>query len=198
MGTVIRIDVDKKSAGKNYSIPSDNPFIGQDGALPEIYAYGIRNPWRISVDRTTGSIWIGDVGQDLWEEINVLKRGANYGWSVREASYNFNNQAADSTQELTEAIWEYDHRIGKSITGGHVYRGTALPELEGSYLYADYVTGKIWALKYDQKKGAVISNLGIQDGGIPVLSFGQDEQGEVYYTVQSPSGRSIFKFVRDE
>ena len=198
MGSIIRIDVDKKSAGKNYSVPSDNPFVGQKGVLPEIYAYGIRNPWRISVDRPTGNIWIGDVGQDLWEEINLLKRGANYGWSVREASYNFNNRVADSSRELTEAIWEYDHRIGKSITGGHVYRGSALPELQGSYLYADYVTGKIWALQYDHKKGTVISNLGIQDGGIPVLSFGQDEQGEVYYTVQSPSGRSIFKFVRDE
>jgi glucose/arabinose dehydrogenase len=198
MGTIIRIDVDKKSAGKNYSIPRDNPFVDREGALPEIYAYGTRNPWRISVDRPTGNIWFGDVGQDLWEEINLLARGANYGWSVREASYNFGNKEIHSKQAPTEAIWEYDHRIGKSITGGHVYRGKALPELQGAYLYADYVTGKIWALKYDHEKGAVISNLGIQDGGIPVLSFGQDEQGEIYYTVQSPSGRSIFKFVRDE
>ena len=197
-GTIIRIDVDNKSQGRNYSIPSDNPFVDREGALPEIYAYGTRNPWRISVDRPTGNIWFGDVGQDLWEEINLLARGANYGWSVREASYNFGNKKINDTAAPTEAIWEYGHRVGLSITGGHVYRGTALPELKGAYLYADYVTGKIWALKYNHDKRQVISNLGIQEGGIPVLSFGQDEQGEIYYTVQSPTGRSIFKFVRDE
>lgn len=197
MGTFLRIDVDKKSAGKNYSIPRDNPFVDVDGVAPEVFAYGTRNPWRVSVDRPTGTIWFGDVGQDLWEEVNLVQRGANYGWSVREGSYAFGNKNAKHPRPALDPIWEYDHQIGKSITGGHVYRGTALPELAGAYLYADYVTGRIWALKYDLKQGKVISNLAIQDGGIPVLSFGQDEQGEVYYTVQSANGRSIFKFVRE-
>ncbi len=197
MGTILRIDVDKKSTGKNYSIPKDNPFAGQEEIAPEVYAYGTRNPWRMSVDRPTGAIWFADVGQDLWEEINLVQRGANYGWSGREGNYPFGNKAASSLSPALDPVWEYDHQVGKSITGGHVYRGSALPELVGAYLYADYITGKIWALKYDLKNGKVASNLAISDGGIPVLSFGMDEQGEVYYTVQTPSGRSIFKFVRE-
>ena len=126
----------------------------------------------------------------------MLKRGANYGWSVREASYNFNNRAADSGRELTEAGWEYDHRIGKSITGGHVYRGKRLPELVGAYLYADYVTGKIWALRYDESKKKVVSNHLIPGNKLPVISFGEDEMGEVYFAIVSANGRGLFRLER--
>ena len=196
MGAILRIDVNKKSNGKNYSIPRDNPFLDVEGALPEIYAYGIRNPWRIANDSVTGNIWIADVGQDQWEEINILKKGANYGWSAREGSYGFGNAAVDPARKVTDPLWEYDHQIGKSITGGYVYRGKALPELVGCYLYADFVTGRIWALRYDEKSGKVIENIGLQDAGIPVMAFGLDEQGEVYYTVESVNGKSIFKFER--
>ena len=198
MGSMLRIDVDKKQDGKNYGIPVDNPFIQREGAQPEIFAYGFRNVWRLTMDRKTGELWAADVGQDFWEEVNIVKRGGNYGWSRREASYPFNNRTTEPADAPIAPIWEYDHQLGKSITGGFVYRGSRLPELQGMYLYADFVSGKIWALKYDEALGKVTSNMGVSSTGFPVLSFGEDEAGEVYYMLETVDGKGIYRFGRDE
>lgn len=194
MGSLLRIDVDTKQDGKNYGIPADNPFIKRQGAHPEIFAYGFRNIWRLSVDRKTGAMWAADVGQDFWEEINIVQRGGNYGWSVREASFAFGNKSLESDHPLVNPVWEYDHQIGRSITGGGVYRGSRLPELQGAYLYADFVTGRIWALKRNGAKA--IQNLSIATTGIPVMAFGEDEAGEVYYAIESVNGQGIYRFDR--
>lgn len=187
LGSILRIDVDRKDEGKNYAIPKDNPFVGDAKARGEIWAYGLRNVWRLSFDRETGALWAGDVGQDIWEEINIIRRGGNYGWNLREAKHPFGKKGVGPREDLIDPIWEYHHNVGKSITGGYVYRGKKVPELSGKYLYADYVTGLLWALDYDQQKGEVVANYKIgQDKTcpvekIPVMTFGEDEQGEVYF-----------------
>ncbi|MFT5527263.1 MAG: glucose/arabinose dehydrogenase, partial [Pirellulaceae bacterium] len=158
LGSILRIDVDKKDKDKAYGIPKDNPFVNNKDAQPEIYAYGLRNIWRMSFDRETGSLWAGDVGQDIWEEIDIIVAGGNYGWNLREGKHKFGDKGVEPRKDLIEPIWEYDHKVGKSITGGHVYRGKKLPELTGSYLYADYVSGIVWALKYDEKQKKVTAN----------------------------------------
>lgn len=196
MGSVLRIDVDRQEEGRNYAIPADNPFLGQAQVRPEVYAYGFRNVWRMTVDRETGAIWCADVGQDLWEEINILHPGGNYGWSRREGTHAFGNSDQVTPQNVVDPIWEYDHQVGKSITGGFVYRGQKLPELQGAYLYADYVSGRMWALEYDQQNQRVVRNMAIPASGVPVFSYGEDEQGEVYYMIATPSGRTIFRFAR--
>ena len=120
----------------------------------------------------------------------------NYGWSARESNYGFGNKDLHSASKRVDPIWEYDHRVGKSITGGFVYRGKRLPELEGLYLYADYIAGKIWALDYDEKTGKTKRNLRVLTGGLPVLAFGEDEAGEVYYMIETVNGKSVFRFER--
>lgn len=195
LGSILRIDVDHKDEGKNYAIPKDNPFVNRPQARGEIWAYGIRNIWRMAFDRKTGTLWAGEVGQDLWEEIDIIVKGGNYGWNLREAMHPFKN-GPGPRPDLIEPIWEYSHTIGKSITGGHVYRGKRIPELEGHYLYADYVSGKIWALKYDEKQKKVLANRPIKSPMLPVISFGEDEEGDVYFTIVSPTGKGIYRFER--
>jgi len=186
LGSVLRIDVDHKANGKNYAIPKDNPFVGRKGARGEIWAYGFRNPWRMAFDRKTGQFWLGDVGQDLWEEIDLVRKGGNYGWNEREAMHKFTPQGSEPSAEYIEPIWEYHHTVGKSITGGPVYRGKAVPQLQGAYLYGDYVSGKLWALWYDPAKGQVVANRPItppsKDSQVPVITYGEAEDGEVYFT----------------
>ncbi len=194
LGSILRIDIDRKSPGLAYAIPSDNPFVGRDGARGEIWAYGLRNVWRLSFDSKTGVLWAADVGQNLWEEINLIVKGGNYGWNLREGMHPFGAEGSGPREDLIDPIWEYDHQLGKSITGGFVYRGKKLPELVGSYVYADYVTGKIWALKYDFEKKQVVSNLAIPTDGFPIISFGEDEQGEIYFLIVSNDGRGIYRF----
>lgn len=195
LGSVLRIDVDSSSDGRNYGIPSDNPFVGSDTARPEVYAVGFRNPWRISFDSGTGRLWCGDVGQELWEEVNVIKKGSNYGWSGREGSHFFGNrEKMASGIATTDPVWEYDHSIGKSITGGRVYRSDRLPELTGKYIYADYVSGAIWALSYDESSNSATANEQVISGGIPVLAFGEDQNGEIFYTIDSARGQCIYRF----
>ena len=194
LGSILRIDVDRHDAGKHYSIPKNNPFVNVDGVRPEIYAYGMRNPWRIAFDKTTGRLWAGDVGQDLWEEVDIIEKGGNYGWSVHEGSHPFGNRPIrDDVSSPIDPVWEYDHDIGKSITGGRVYRGKRLAGLAGKYIYADYVSGAIWALTYDEQSGKVTKNEQVIAGGIPVLAFGQDASGEVYYMIDSANGESIYR-----
>ncbi|HEX3601139.1 MAG TPA: PQQ-dependent sugar dehydrogenase [Lacipirellulaceae bacterium] len=192
LGKILRIDVDHKDSGLPYAIPKDNPFADRGAdARGEIWAYGIRNVWRMAFDRATGVLWAGDVGQDTWEEIDLITRGGNYGWNVREAMHPFGPKGSAARPDLVDPIWEYNHSVGKSIIGGGVYRGKQVPALDGAYIYADYVTGQIWALSYDSDKKQVTANRTIQQKGEPILSFGSDDEGEIYFLTQS--GR-ILKF----
>jgi glucose/arabinose dehydrogenase len=194
LGAILRIDVDRRDPGKAYAVPADNPFVGRSDARPEIYAYGFRNIWQMAFDPPTGRLWVADVGQDLLEEIDIVKKGGNYGWSVREGTKDFGRQAA--TTPTIDPVWEYDHQIGKSITGGCVSRGKEIPELAGAYVYADYVSGKLWALLLDDATGAV-TNMTIPWSGLPIFGFGSDEAGEVYVNTASPTGQGVFRLVRD-
>jgi glucose/arabinose dehydrogenase len=194
LGSILRIDVDKSASGKKYAIPADNPFVSVAGAQPEIFAFGFRNPWRIAFDKATGKLWCGDVGQELWEEIDIIEKGGNHGWSSREGSKPFSNRTSHEKFPPREPIWEYDHGVGKSITGGRVYRSSRLPQLNGKYVYADYVSGGVWALGCDHSAGKATSNEEIAGGGIPVLAFGEDESGEVYYMTDNGFEKCIFKF----
>ena len=202
LGSILRIDIDHKSGGNNYSIPKDNPFVGKTvpagprGKMvpvrEEIYAYGLRNVWRMAFDHKTGTLWAGDVGQNLWEEIDIIKAGGNYGWNIREAKHWFRPDGNDADRpDLIDPILEYHHDIGKSITGGSVYRGTRVPELVGKYIYADYVSGLLWALEYDEAAGKVVANYSLTGDKLPVMSFGEDEKGDLYFT--TPFG-SLFRF----
>jgi hypothetical protein len=194
LGSILRLDVDHSEDGKPYAIPKDNPFLHDKDAQPEIYAYGLRNPWRIAFDHDTGHLWCADVGQNLWEEIDIIKRGGNYGWNRREGTHPFGSKKiADA--DVSDPIWEYDHEVGKSITGGFVYRGKSLPQLSGKYVYADYVTGKLWALKYDESKQSLISNEAIPSEKLPVITFGEDAEGELYFCIVAADGKGIFKLV---
>lgn len=187
LASILRIDVDHRDGDRPYAIPSDNPFRGAKAsngkdACEEIWAYGLRNVWRFSFDRRTDVCWAADVGQDTWEEINLIERGGNYGWNAREGRHRFGPKGSEPRDDLIEPIWEYNHALGKSITGGHVYRGERLPKLVGWYLYADYVSGQVWALKYDAETKQVVANRTIRGNEMPVTSFGEDQSGDVYFT----------------
>ncbi len=196
LGKVLRLDVDHKGENTTYAIPKDNPFVGKTDARPEIWCYGVRNPWRISFDRKTGVLWCADVGQNLWEEVDLLVRGGNYGWNRREGLHPFGPKASGPRPEFIEPIWEYHHDVGKSMTGGLVYRGTRVPELQGRFLLADYVTNKLWALEYDDKQKRVVGFRPIPDKGVPVMSFGEDEEGEAYFMSYSAKGKGIYRFAK--
>jgi glucose/arabinose dehydrogenase len=196
LGKILRLDVSRKGEGTPYAVPADNPFVGRKGARPEIWAYGLRNVWRMAFDRQTGALWAADVGQNLWEEIDLIVKGGNYGWNLREGWQPFGARGVGPREDLIEPIWQYDHVVGKSITGGHVYRGSRLPELAGSYLYGDYLSAKIWALRYDAAKKRVVANRPIPDRGVQIFSFGEDEKGEAYFLAASSTGRGIYWFVR--
>ena len=168
--------------------------MGQGDARPEVWAYGLRNIWRMAFDRKTGVLWAGDVGQNLYEEINLIVKGGNYGWKVREALHPFSAKGVGPRKDLIDPIWEYHHSLGVCIIGGHVYRGPRLPELDGAYLYADYVTGKVWALRYDETAKRVTANRPLRTPGTPILSFGEDEPGEVYFLVTTLTGKGIYHF----
>jgi glucose/arabinose dehydrogenase len=182
LGKILRIDVD---SGDPYGIPDGNPFPVGDGAsrLSEIWDWGLRNPWRFSLDRQTGDLWIGDVGQEIYEEVNAEPAGMggrNYGWRTMEGAHCYNaNLCADDG--LTLPVAEYRHSQGCSITGGYVYRGSALPQLAGQYVFTDYCTGRIWAID-----AAAALSTGTaeptQYGKVPInpTSFGEDEAGELY------------------
>lgn len=195
MASILRIDVSHKPFGRRYSIPPDNPFVNVKGIRPEIYAHGFRNPWRISFDKSSGRLWCADVGQELFEEINVVVKGGNYGWSLREGFHPFGNRPpVRGVSAPIDPIWEYDHAIGKSIVGGRVWNHERLPQLLGKYLYADYVTGAVWALTYDPSTGLATANEEIIDRGLPVVAFGEDAEGEVYFLRESANGDCIYRF----
>lgn len=177
LGKILRLDVSQPGA---YSIPADNPFVGRAG-LDEIWAYGLRNVWRFSFDRATGDLYLGDVGQNQYEEINFEPAGSaggfNYGWNAFEASRVFNRNV--SAPDAVLPIAEYDHSLGCSVTGGYVYRGATLADtLDGVYLYGDYCSGRVWAA-YRSPQGAWNSDVFLQTG-LQISSFGEDEAGELY------------------
>lgn len=185
LGTFTRIDVD---GGIPYSIPADNPYFINaanpcaqgfgGGDCPEIYAYGLRNPWRWSFDRSTGDLWAGDVGQGAWEEIDRIENGNNYGWKIREGAHCRPPTTGCSTAGLTDPITEYDRTQGQSVTGGYVYRGVAIPELQGMYVYGDFGSGRIWAIPATSQQGAVGQLL--LEAGFTISSFAEDLDGELY------------------
>ena len=178
LGCILRIDVDNKTGNLEYKIPDDNPFVGNtSGWREEIWAYGLRNPWRISFDRGTGDLWAADVGQSLWEEIDLIEKGGNYGWNIMEGAHCFQSSNCDK-DGLVMPVFEYDHGQGLSITGGYVYRGSKVPALKGLYLYGDFVTKHIWGLRYEN--GQVLENKLIAEAAVSVSAFGEDEAGEVY------------------
>ncbi len=196
LGSILRIDVDHRDGDKAYSVPKDNPFVSKAGAAPEIYAYGVRNIWRLAFDRADGTLWAADVGQDIWEEINVVTKGGNFGWNPREAMHQYGPTGSKPMPEFIEPLWEYHHDIGRSITGGYVYRGKKVPALVGKYVYADYVTGRIWAFEVDAAKKKVVSNREIMGNVSPVMSFGEDEDGELYFmTINGTRDGRISRFV---
>jgi len=195
LGSILRIDVNSKTNGLNYGIPADNPYVKVADARPEIFAHGLRNPWRIAFDSKTGRLWCGDVGQELYEEVNVITKGGNYGWSNREGFHPFGNRSeVEGVSAPIDPVWEYDHIAGKSITGGRVYNASRLPLLKGKYIYADYVSGSVWALSYDEATGKASRNEQLIEGGIPILAFGEDQNGEIYYMRDSARGEGIYRF----
>ncbi|MFN8470825.1 MAG: PQQ-dependent sugar dehydrogenase [Anaerolineae bacterium] len=180
LGKILRLDV---SHGSPYAIPADNPFKGRNGARPEIWAYGLRNPWRFSFDRATGDLYIADVGQSVWEEINFQPRsskgGVNYGWNRMEGNHCFPPESQCQATGFAAPVAEYNHDEGGcSVIGGYVYRGTAQPGLTGAYLFADYCTGKFWALSRtpDNRWQRTL----LTQATLSPSSFGQDEAGELY------------------
>lgn len=181
MGKVLRIDIDRRADGKLYSVPKDNPFVGKQGARGEIWAYGLRNPWRMSFDPKTKTLWAGDVGEGDTEEINVIARGGNYGWSLREGRRPFGRDGSPARPDLIDPVWDYPHTEGRAVTGGVVYRGKRLPGLDGAYLFADYISGNTWALWYDGEKVTRHARLvGRELHGI--TAFGYDEANEPHFT----------------
>ncbi len=180
LGAMLRIDVDSQSPDGNYGIPPDNPFAGNSaGFKEEIYAYGLRNPWRFSFDSVTGNLWVADVGQDTIEEIDIVESGGNYGWNIIEGSSCFNPPSGCSITGLKKPVWEYDHSLGASVTGGYVYRGTLVPELKGRYIYTDFVSGRIWSLEYDGVNTPV--NTQLIDSDLSIASLGVDRENELYF-----------------
>ena len=223
-GKIIRIDVNSKTPGLEYGIPKDNPLVDvskqadlkadpldQDANVTrqEIWAYGVRNPWRMSFDRETGELWVGDVGQDLWEEVDIIKKGENYGWSAREGFHALNQRGGTNHivrgSEPIDPIIEYGHNqrilsnskfpnhgIGVSITGGYVYRGKKIPALRGVYVYGDFQMGTIWGLRCENGKLTADDVLVPADGKRNIPSFAEDSSGELY--VVSFDG-TIYEFI---
>jgi glucose/arabinose dehydrogenase len=184
LGTILRLDVNE---GEPYSIPADNSY-ANSGGRPEIWASGLRNPWRFSFDRSTGDLYIGDVGQNQWEEIDYLAAGspggANFGWNYLEGTHPFGNPPPENSV-LIPPVVEYGHDLGCSVTGGVVYRGNTIPAWQGVYLYGDYCTGRVWGL-IQNEGGEWGNSLLFENAGL-ISSFGEDEKGEVYLVDYSGS-----------
>jgi uncharacterized repeat protein (TIGR03806 family) len=184
---VLRIDVDHPDAGKTYAVPKDNPFVGVKDARPETWAYGLRNPWRMTVDEKTGDLWVGNNGQDLWEQAFLVRKGDNYGWSVMEGSHPFYPKRKPGPTPFTPPTVEHHHSESRSLTGGIVYYGSKYPELRGAYLYGDYSTGKVWGVRHDGTK--VTWHQEVADTHLQITSFGTDSRGEILLTDHRGNGK---------
>jgi glucose/arabinose dehydrogenase len=200
LGKLLRIDVESKA--RPYTVPPSNPFVGTKGMRPEIWASGLRNPWRFSFDRANGDLYIADVGQNKYEEINFQRAasrgGENYGWNIMEGRHCFRSKTCD-TNGLVLPVAEYDHAAGCSVTGGMVYRGAAIPALLGIYLYGDYCSGRIWGMRRSGEQWNVYE---LADTGLAISTFGEDESGEVYvadhdsggiHRIEAPAGTGAKK-----
>ena len=189
LAKILRIDV--SGGGGNYKIPPDNPFAGRNGARPEIWTYGMRNPWRFSFDTATGDLWVGDVGQDTREEVDVVKKGGNYGWSIMEGSQCLGGGSNCDKTGLELPVYDYAN-TGQNcaITGGFVYRGKAIAALQGIYVFSDYCSGTIWGFR---RAGAAQRQ--IADAPFMVSSFAQGNDGELYVLEYSSKGGGIYKLV---
>ena len=182
LGSILRIDVSNSTAAQPYSIPPDNPFV-DGGGRPEIWAYGLRNPWRFSFDRRTGELWAGDVGQNEWEEIDVIERGGNYGWNTLEGNHCFQPRDGCDREGTIAPVWEYSlDGAPCSVIGGYVYRGDDIPWLRGAYVYGDFCSGKVFGLRYQD--GGVIEHKELADTGMRIMSFAEDNAGELYLLSQ--------------
>jgi len=190
LGKMMRIDVDSTSPGLQYRIPPDNPFVS-GGGLPEIWAYGFRNPWRFSFDRVTGRLFVGDVGQDSFEEVDIVQKGNNYGWNIMEGMHCFQPPTGCNTAGLTLPIAEYSHSEGNAIIGGYVYHGSSIKGLQGIYVFGDLGTGKIWGLQ--ETSPNVWARTLLATTGKLISSFGQDQSGELYL-IDYASG-SVFRIL---
>jgi uncharacterized repeat protein (TIGR03806 family) len=175
---MLRIDVDHPAPGKEYAIPKDNPFLDVAGARPELWAYGFRNPWRIHFD-PQGNLWCGDIGQDQWEMLEIVRRGDNYGWSVVEGGHPFYLERQRGPHPFVKPLIVHPHSEARSITGGVTYLGSKFPEYRGAYIYGDYGTGKIWAARFDGTK--VTFHEEIADTPFQILGFALDAAGEIYF-----------------
>ncbi len=180
LGKILRIDVDSPAADKKYTIPEDNPFTNRRGARGEIWAYGIRQAWKISFDTATGDLWAGEIGQDLWESVYRVQKGGNYGWSVNEGSHPFRPERKKGPTPILTPIVEHSHGEFRSITGGFVYHGKKHPDLKGAYIYGDYDTGRVWMLRYDAKTKKVTEHKELAKTRLRIVAWAQDSDGEVY------------------
>lgn len=198
LGKMLRIDIDRDSG---YAIPPDNPFVGDAATRDEIWALGLRNPWRFSFDRRTGDLFIGDVGQNRREEIDFQAAdspgGENYGWRLMEGSACYNPKVGCNDGTLVLPVLEVEHSAGNcSITGGYRYRGTRTPQADGIYFYADYCSGRLWGAVRQADGGWTATE--VLDTGYDISTFGQDEAGELYLAHHSPSGGAVYRMVLHE
>ena len=189
--TMIRLDVDHPSQGRNYSIPPDNPFINFPGARPEIWAYGFRNPWRLTFDRHTGQLWVGQNGQDAWEQVYIVHRGENYGWSVYEGSHPFNLQHKRGPTPIVPPLIDHPHSEMRSLTGGVVYYGARFPDLRGAFVYGDWSTGRVWGVKAPRDK--IDWHKELARTTLQIVGFRETSSGDLL--VIDEGGNGIYKLV---
>ena len=183
LGSILRIDVSNAAPAQPYAIPPGNPF-ADGGGRSEIWAYGLRNPWRFSFDRETGDLWAGDVGQNQWEEIDIIERGGNYGWNILEGNHCFRPREGCDREDTIPPVWEYSlDGVPCSIIGGYVYRGDSIPWLRGAYVYGDFCSGKVYGLRYHD--GRVTEHKELADTSLRIMSFAEDTNGEPYLLSQS-------------
>jgi putative heme-binding domain-containing protein len=179
LSSVLRIDVNTRDAGKNYAVPKDNPFVGMKDVRPEIWAFGFRNPWRMSFDRQTGELWLGDVGWELWEMVHKIEKGGNYGWSIMEGPQPIRPNQKIGPTPIRPPMVALPHTIACSVTGGYVYRGKKLPELVGAYVFGDWETRRVWAARFEN--GRVREMPEIVKPNVRMSAFGEDNAGELYF-----------------
>jgi len=188
LGSMLRIDVD---GGSPYAIPAGNVFASSSTDMPEIYAWGLRNPWRFSFDELTGDLWAGDVGQGAWEEIDLVVSGGNFGWNIEEGDHCYEPPVGCDDTGLIDPVFEYGRTEGRSVTGGYVYRGSTMPTLQGHYFFADWGSGDLWGFDASstQPDAALLA-----DTGMNIVSFAPDQNSELY--VIDYSGGGIYRLVQ--
>ncbi len=193
LSSILRIDVDRRDKGRNYAVPRDNPFVGMKGARPEVWAYGFRNPWRMSFDGQTGELFVGDVGWELWESVHRVEKGGNYGWSAMEGPQPIKPHKVGPTP-IRRALIELPHTIACSVTGGRVYRGKKFPELRGAYVFGDWETRRLWAARFEGDRTKEMPE--ITRPSVRIVAFGEDNEGELYFL--DYDGGTVHTLARNE